>query len=290
MPFPTDSTFWREFWTTGDSGYTSGSGLNQYFLFGDTVINDIEYNLLYENRVYHPFSPNIPFDSVQITPMGLLREDNKRVYFVETVANTDSFDIDNEQILYDFNLEVGDTLFCPEGQWYGYGSYVTIAFIDSLQTLDGIYRKRYNISSGDGPIIEGIGSVDGLFFPCGGNLLDFVSSLGCMGTVNEYIFDYLHYQYGTEVPPDATCYNLFVSTEEVTYESLTLHPNPTTGIVHLSEPMYDVYLSVYSSIGQKVHNDRAFNGSTIDLNGLVSGVYFVVMLGNGNYLGKVVKE
>ncbi len=290
VPFPEDSAVWRESWATGDSGYQTGSGGQQYFLYGDTVINDLEYSFLYDSN-YHPFSPHIPFDSIQLSPVGLLREEDKRIYFMNYDSWGDSLILQSERLLYDFNLEVGDTINCfsdhdlaPYVQGY---DHAIVGDIDTIQTVDGIYRKRYIVNANplwfEPYIIEGIGSVDGLFYPCGSDNWHAYNSLICLGIADEII-------YGSTNPSNPNCYNLYLNTQETTYQSLTLQPNPTTGIVHLSEPVYDVHLSVYSAIGQKVRDERSFNGSFIDLNGLASGVYFVVMLGDENYLGKVVKE
>ncbi len=283
VPFPTDSTVWKQSWATGDSGYQTGSGAYLQYLLGDSLINGKTYSLLYHG--WYPYSPDsIPPSIAQMELEGGIREENKRVYYTD-LWNGEFLD---EVLLYDFNLEVGDTLHC--GMYVHFPTMV-VENIDSVQILNGSYRKRYTLighgSWGTPYVIEGIGSVDGPLFPCGSDNWHHRNWLRCMGTVDEYTYD----NYLTELPSsDTRCFDTVINVEFPTYEPLILHPNPTTGIVRLSEPMYDVHLSVYSSIGQKVRDNRAFSGSTIDLNGLASGVYFVVMLGDENYLGKVVKE
>ena len=297
VPFPEDSTVWRESWVHGADGYQISSGAYQYYLFGKTIINGKEYSQLYEGY-NHPFSTDIIYNADESKFIGVIREEDKQIYFAEYILSGDSIDISNEMMLYDFNLNVGDTLECFQNHRVAdapsAANFVTVTAIDSIQMVNGSFRKRYVVYHeyilGEPFIMEGVGGSDGLFYPCGSDNWHAYNSLGCMGTVEDYIYSRSYYEFGTEVPPDATCYNTLVGTEEVTYESLTLQPNPTTGIVRLSEPVYDVHLSVYSAIGQKVRDERSFNGSFIDLNGLASGVYFVVMLGDENYLGKVVKE
>lgn len=297
MPFPKDSAVWRESWVYGADGYQISSGAYQYYLFGKTIINDKEYSQIYEGY-NHPFSTEIIYNADESKFIGVIREEDKRIYFAEYILSGDSIDISNEALLYDFNLNVGDTLECFQNHRVAEApsaaNFVTVTAIDSIQMVDGSLRKRFtvyhNYISGEPFIMEGVGASDGLFYPCGSDNWHAYNRLNCMGTTDNYIYSRSYHELGTEVPPDATCYNLFVGTEEVAYQSLTLQPNPTTGIVRLSESVYDVHLSVYSAIGQKVRDERAFNGSVIDLNGLASGVYFVVILGNENYLGKVVKE
>ncbi len=285
VPFPTDSTVWNEGWSSNDGISQTGSGIEQFYLSGDTTIDNVTYSLIYTG--WYPYSPEIiPPEISQTEFVGLIREEDKKVYFTQKSVFDDSLDITDEKILYDFNLNIGDTLHC---HFWNPVSFRVVQEIDSVLILNGNYRKRYTMV-GDWhsyEIIEGIGSLDGLLFHCGADNWHYSHWLNCVGTVDEYIFN----PKLMELPsPDARCFDTVINVESPTYEPLTLHPNPTTGIIHLSEPMYDVHLSIYSSIGQKVRDERAFDGLTIDLNDLASGVYFIVILGDENYLGKVVKE
>jgi len=293
VPFPTDSTVWNEGWSSNDGVSQTGSGIELFYLFGDTVINNLSYSLLYTG--WYPYSPDvIPPEIAETEFVGLIREEDKRVYFTQKNVFDDALDVADEEVLYDFNLNVGDTItHCFNHPVEGL--FAVVQNIDSIQILDGSYRKRYEMWSYENlpspwstyEIIEGIGSSNGLLFNCGEDGWHYSHWLNCVGTTDENTY---HNGWSPLNGVDGRCFDTVINVESPIYQPLSLHPNPTTGIVRLSEPMYDVHLSVYSSIGQKVLDERAFNGSMIDLNGLASGVYFVVMLGDENYLGKILKE
>ena len=169
QPFPTDSTEWRQqsaswFYPWMDRwDYV-------YAMKGDTVIGMNTYHKIYKTGVtatYFYSSPTamptlyygpVPTDTNRY--IGAIREDGaKHIYFY---PDTSSFT--GEQLLYDFNLTVGDTL-PPYNSGYFAGSNY-ISSIDSI-LIGGIYHKRYHISNPAGysnftSIIEGIGSTFGL--------------------------------------------------------------------------------------------------------------------------------
>ncbi len=125
-----------------------------YYINGDTVINTHVYKKLfkygygyYEWLGPNPIPPNCQGSFIigsEIIPYGFIRDTLREIYMLDNP----------EQCIYDFNLNVGDTLpIC-----YG-NSDQTILSIDSL-LVNGNYMKRYHLSHSGGQsqaIIEGIG-------------------------------------------------------------------------------------------------------------------------------------
>lgn len=143
VSFPTENAEWNvryiSIWKTPPIDTT----LLKYSLQGDTIINSI---------IYKEVSLNIGTDSIPIYKgVGGLREQNKKIYYCGESYNNYRFDF-NEQLLYDFTKQVGDTV------WMNPFEYYNIQTIDSIK-IGNEYRKRYNNG-----IIEGIGDVVGGLF------------------------------------------------------------------------------------------------------------------------------
>ena len=133
--------------------------VSQFYLEGDTLINETLYHKIYENGMYFNSYPQPP--SYWGTHYrGCYRNDivNKKVFYISNYDNPNE-----EVLLYDFNLEIGDTV----------QTYLTLSAqipkivesIDSIliSSIDNIYAKRYKLSDlMDLYIVEGIGSMGGI--------------------------------------------------------------------------------------------------------------------------------
>jgi len=162
VPFPTENAEWNVLLSRSiDYSFSKPyiTSIINYFIQGDTVINNKTYHKLYNKS-----------DTSNKTFKGGLREEEKRIYYLSCGTGGYSLQVksmsneikncikrqinysENEILLYDFNKNrVGDSLFanCP------------IIDIDSVW-IHNTYRKRYKIPNDY--VIEGIGSVkQGLF-------------------------------------------------------------------------------------------------------------------------------
>ena len=179
IPFPETSANWNVSWSDVDC-YVSGlqDGVFTYYYNGDTVINSNTFHKVYRSGLciqccYPPYLGRLN------GYMGGLRNDsiNKKVLWIRPDLTTD-------EILYNFNIVVGDTLkgwlasACPDP---------TIISIDSI-LIGSKYHSRYNFVGGicEGALIEGIGSTLGLLEPFftfeGGGVLN------CMRNMNNIYF------------------------------------------------------------------------------------------------------
>ena len=109
----------------------------QLVLGNDTTINGLEYKSVNDFRY-----PG-------------LREDSGIVYIY-------ILDISAEKILYNFNIEVGDTMHESTYHYMVGTPFITITEIDSMDSPQG-KRRRYHTSAGMA-FYEGIGAELGLYF------------------------------------------------------------------------------------------------------------------------------
>lgn len=195
------------------------NGIGETYYNGDTVINDKEYHKLYQT-MRNIYCSRIIEEKYYA---GALREDTvlKRVYSIGFAQN-------EEHLLYDFELNIGDTL-------AGFPELIITA-IDTIVTNDGISIRRWHfpIYYYAGVVIEGIGSNCGL--------------LSSMMLLSEYpnvtmcfegdskqtvsVNDFWGYGYGyCDVITD-TCY--YLSTPNLKIDEIQVYPNPSKGQVYLS--------------------------------------------------------
>jgi hypothetical protein len=177
VPIPTDSTaIWRvDYYDFQSCGLPQPNAQMQYTLIEDTSIG----NNTYKKVLISGVSVCLAMGQV----WGYLRNDTtaKKVYFM-------SIDSTSEGVLYDFNLNVGDTV----PNYFGFMGQQPF-IVDSIDSINlgGINRKRIHYIP-DMPtivepyIIEGIGSLTGLISPLNG--IGTAFALICFSDSNQTIF------------------------------------------------------------------------------------------------------
>lgn len=275
VPIPTDSANWNY----GYGGKYHSLNFHLIVKGDDTTINSIKYTKLYYREsapvVYPPgtFYNNEPIPNYANKPdsyHGGLREVNKKVY-IKLTSGADTLD----KIIYDFNLNIGDTM--PRFQVPSKPENI-IDKIDTV-TINGIDRKRFisygrnsngsiNYNFTQATVIEGIGSSTGLieyssymylnrWFTC------FVSSSAW------YIVDTQRcaytYEYGTPTNIQT------VSTQE----TINIYPNPTTDVVNIEAPT-GTRITIYNSTGRMLLSKTSTAlKEKMDINHLPSGLYII---------------
>jgi len=116
-----------------------------YTINGDTVIANRNYKRI--SGCAYLFG---------ICNSGCIRDSNNVVYFIPDTCST-------EYVLYDFNLNIGDTLFHPYDENLTGHNFIIVWDVDFVTASDGIHR-RFLLSS-QTVWIEGIGSESYLFMP-----------------------------------------------------------------------------------------------------------------------------
>lgn len=146
----------------------------RFVINGDTAINNktykkvYRYNILRDSTVPQVFyCPSYLVDTILWPTTAYLREDTilKKVYYYDTDEMFSDYYadcmVDNEVVLYDFNLSVGDTVKCTVATWdnCSFNAVVTSVYYVSI---NGINRKVFDFYSGAGQdyYIEGIGGTE----------------------------------------------------------------------------------------------------------------------------------
>ena len=242
---------------------------------GDTIINNHRYLKFY----LETGSPN----SNKITA---IRQENKKIYAM-------FFDQAQEFLLYDFNVEKGDTIYSTAPS--GYISRLPIvSSIDSIQLYNGEYRKRI-IIQGYETWIEGIGSLNGFDFP----IRDFVtcdcnSSFFLISFAREKVLFF----YNSELCATFDCCQGIkddVKNTKVEEKMFDIFPNPTQEIVTIkfSSIIRETNFKLFNLQG-KIVMDKQINetNNSVRLNQLPNGIYFYRISAEGKSLqtGKLSKE
>jgi hypothetical protein len=246
-PFPTTNTTWT--YQYYDDFHNPTGIISRYHITGDTLIL---------GRTYKKISGGSIFEN-----SGGIRDSNKVIYFIPDTSST-------EYVLYDFNLNIGDTLSYPE--FGGFGNYPAIVAsdVDSVLASDGWHRRIF-LNSAD-YWIEGVGADHYLFAPTGFMGLSGNDRFQCMTTDSGFI-----YQVGncfTDVPE-----------EFFTNDRISISPNPfhTSATIYTSIQFETAELKIYNSIGAMVRdeiNRMEQSGFTINRGDLNEGFYFLQLICN----------
>jgi hypothetical protein len=277
QPFQDDWCFYKDYF--------------QYFTVGDTIINARVHKKI--NR------SNMLFDSIScytnLTPpgtpgpvyVGALRDDSivNKTFFV--LPNTT-----NDSLLYDYNLNVGDTMKGYIALFEYDVSHLVVLSIDSV-LINGQYRKRWNFApdanfTPDSTyFIEGIGSSCGLIEPLNTFAIDFTArylvcvkdSLGTLFTSG------YNSAYG--------CNLITVGIKEISNEDdlISIYPNPATSNITIQTPINST-VKILNLEGQIIKTFSAVAGNTYnDVSAIPSGIYFVeIKSEKGVKVKKLIKE
>ena len=251
-PFVEENKIWSVF-TISNSSITT----TFYKFEGDTLINELPYKYILESydssmQIWHKTNKYIREDS------------QKKVYLLNN----------SEVILYDFSVQVGDTVFLEDISF----QYVVVDAIDSV-FIDDCYRKRYVFDDFYQDYwIEGIGSSNSPITPfinfC---FNDMRFDMACVHQEERLIY---------QNPNFDTCYILYIdNVNEYTSDnsSLTFFPQPADEYVSFLIKDTDYIFTdiiVYNFMGQKIKHEK-LNLSTLKCNvsDLPSGLYIVSLKG-----------
>ena len=233
-----------------------------YFLQGDTVINGTNYHKIYKSSgtahehcaIGGSLNNWWTFGS---SYTGAMRQEIslKQVYFIQPSSG-------QECLLYDFSLQVGDTLVNGCSNW---GLYTIVSSIDSF-LIGNSYRKSFGFSMSPYTVIEGIGGTCGLtgpMFP-----FEYSENLICFSLNNQTLY-----------PDTVTSCNMISQVQEIFNElSFSVSPNPfqTSTELHTGKEFLNGELAIYNALGEQV-KQQPISGqtSTIERDRLDGGIYFI---------------
>ena len=251
-------TEWFETASYGASPNCLWTYTTQFTIIGDTTINGKVYHQIYYRRDEQNF-----FNNPSCGPAGfysgigpLLRQDGKNILRMTN---------NGEEGLYDFDLQVGDTIqFKP--------SYTdTVVGIDSV-LINNTWRKKFMLSNyfgfGNNFIIEGIGHSSGLFYSDNpGPHISYNSSMLCFK------------QNGVSYLGGQCFFNLGISED---LPELKIYPNPVTEFLEISYPSSDSFQFTITNLsGVPLIKGSLKENLRVDVSRLNSGVYILqVRIGN----------
>ncbi len=274
--FPDSNAYWSETsWFVTFPSFCHVINIQTIYIFGDTILGTNTYHKIF--KYGYISSTNCPSQGNYYTKyyLGALRQDTiqKKVYYYPSTSS-------NEELLYDFNLTIGDTL--PIS--FNMGQQDTVYSIDSV-LIGNSYRKRFILKSINNTfpppdtsyaIIEGVGSTFGLL-----STMDISSESGsvliCFADNGQYY------------PANSNCL-LSVNVSEINNQpiNVTIVPNPfyVETILQTDKSLSKATLAIYNSLGQKVKQLENMNGQTNILRreNLVSGLYYYQILVDNNIL------
>lgn len=250
-PFPDKNATWNFHWSLigmyGDFDENYSISIS-----GDTTINALTYH-----KLTTPFANTIALRGYK----GAIRQDiaAKKIYFVPRTETT-------EQLLYDFTLQVGDTV-------KGY-IQANLSQKDTIKSIDSVlvgnsYRKRWLVNSNYNIyFIEGIGSTYGLFEQSPGSTPDFPDF-----SINCYRENTL-----TLYPDSQTNCELINSVKRIETNSnqIRILPNPQDGSLKIEFDNTDIVeIKVIDLSGKVIYQQPTTNMKTILIDRLQNGLYIL---------------
>ncbi len=285
-PLIRSNTYWDVMYANSFSPCYFVSG-GRYFFEGDTLLNGLQYSILKAFPIISfgagDFCPPYLVDGSIANITHFMREDTiaKKVFmYYEGLGDA---------LLYDFSLEVNDTLISP---------IMVTLIVDSIgyvTLMNGEQRRIFYFCYADFRYpygyryIEGIGGSSGLF----NHLVqpfDLYYLAGCVLDNGVWMYNFGE-SWGTE------CY-LFVGVNENRKSDRTIiYPNPVKSGGYITLKAKDVIhmLTITDIHGRRVkeidvRTPNSFNEYVISINNLKNGIYFIEYqtIKNHNYYEKLI--
>ena len=268
-PMPSNNAVWHctsSYYDQSSNQYTYYT--DEYFINGDTTIAGRAYHQIFDyHEVRYGTPPWLPPAYSSYGYCSAIREDSvKRVYVYAYGGNPTPSDM----LLYDFNLQVGDTL--PPS--INDNNRDTIRSIDSV-LVGNNYHKRFNLSptfgNCTGSIIEGVGNTLGLLY-----------WLHCPEFGAGNLDCFTHYDsisYPSVSSGGYICPLIALGIYKTTVENnITISPNPFTSqtTISFSTEQRNTTIKIMDVVGKEIKTIN-FTGKQyiIEKGTMQSGVYFV---------------
>ena len=260
VPMPTT----KAVWTMATLAQGANHGIYKYGMYGDTIINNLSYKKIYEN-----FDFNFNVASAYTYYRGAIREFGKKIYWIYSGSNT-------EDILYDFNLQIGDT---AKSVHNGFIHKKIVSGINFI-LINGISYKKWIFQSSGEFWLEGIGSSYGLLNSLLNPPIDVCRSLVCLSVdgIIQYHTNPTCFNASSQYNCDGSLSTVSVSEINSKNYNVLLFPNPfsNSAILKTTIKLNDATLKVFDILGQEVLILGHLNGQEIKINreNLSSGNYY----------------
>ena len=259
----------------------------------NTMIYQYDYDTLFCENVYSKIS------STSTGAFGYIRSDSSRTY----IRATNSC-FDKEYLMYDFSINVGDTIFLANNIWNSNQTDTTKFVLDSLQTgtFNGIERRIFYVKYVADPDllpnwfgaqmkwIEGIGSTSNPFFPieCIQDYCELSWQLLCFDSLGIQL-----YQDSVFKTCDTTFTDVVIN-EFVNENQLVIYPIPFTKSLTVSvENTIISEIDILDLKGKQIYKIEGNGKNSIKLDAvdnLHKGMYFfLVHTDKGILTKKIIK-
>lgn len=238
-------------------GFGNVENIYDYYMNGDTVIENMEYKKVYQRELIITEDLQPPFTAAtNYQLVGLVRdlEEERKVYAIRYVENGwfSECPLDEEYLMYDFSAQIGDDVdFCTMEP-----SLTTINHIEETTFL-GEETRMFNPSD-NLPYFEGIGNERGLF-----ELMSIY--------VKEEVFPpYLAYLCSGD-----DCDVLLGNDELIKSNYVQVSPNPATDFVQFTlNGIESSKIQIYNLKGELIDELRGISNIQWNCEAESPGVYF----------------
>lgn len=159
-PLIKENKTWEVFWFSSQN-LCLVDGANRYYFKGDTMINSVSYKILWANPFVQlaspPPCPPWAVDTSTSYIVQFLREDT----ITQKIFIVDQSNGNIEDLLFDFTLNIGDTL---NSSYLGLGETLVIDTIEIITLQNGETRRKWLLTNGHS-YIESIGGSEQFYFP-----------------------------------------------------------------------------------------------------------------------------
>ncbi len=286
IPFPASSD--SAVWNISTSAHEGSCRYYDAFITGDTTINNKNYVVLGRRGIFYwwqpgdqPYCSNSESHEFINNKHFAYREDSThKIYFRYLYSLTDT----NEFLLYDFGLQVGDSLKGHFADITNQGIMPIVSSIDSIE-IDNNWRKKINFkNSGDSLegcfyLIEGIGCNTGLLEMQVCPFFESIAILNCFKLNGDVKYPIIN--------PFCNDYSYITSNEENKPIALYIYPNPASNFVSISLPTNQINsrLSIYNLTGQLVLQ-KPIISTQIPIADLGNGMYIFVITADDKVLSR----
>lgn len=267
--------------------FPNNSSESYYFeyILGDTLINTKTYKKIYHQYFYSNTYIVAPDSNLQQPNIiGYLREDTleKKVFFVDRF-----FNFPNEELLFDFSLNLGDTLNNSFIQLMSSGE------IDSITSITLINNDTFKVFHLDNHVLPVIGEIEANFMIEGiggpGGLYNPFYGVGLSGYQEERTI--VCFQKDSINLFESCSYPNYITSSYANFKiyNFEIYPNPTFGQVSIrfDELKKAPFVKIRNQLGQIVIDKQYNNTNQIDLDlDVPNGVYFLQIESEGEIVTK----
>ena len=263
-PFPDSNATWNLHYLF----YCMSGGITdeQYSITmsGDTAINSLVYHKIIAPYIQGTITGGC-LSSISAGYKGAIRQDiaGRKVYIIPPGTSA-------EQLLYDFNMEVGDSV---KGYLESFNGKDVVESIDSVFTGSRYLRRWYINHCYHIYFIEGIGSTYGLV----------EVSPGCITDLWDIDITCFQQNGQTQYPDTAMDCKLTTSinSKEKNPNPVKVFPNPSNGnfTVQFEEPMSIREIRLTGLPGNEILHQQINRESKTNIGNLPAGIYFLTITG-----------